>query len=338
MLMDIRAKIYNFIRGNQAAWAEMQTSNNPKYLTKRGFLSRWYYNQHFAGSLTIAIYPLVNQKYVHFICFDYDKKDRLFFKELVKACLAAGVPLDCLLLEFSGRGYHLYIAFEKPAFAKDAVNLGKVIYTKLFPDVKLNEFHLRAAAASAKVELFPKQIQCIGSTLGNAIRIPLGYHTVTKEWSRLLDKQQCYKVRKSNEAAYNWRPMLLLELQKLTTLHAPTINRLDVTPLLEQPTTGSVSTKKDRPCMKLLLKGVKKGSRAMAGFYLSSYFYYACKLPAEQVEEQLMVWNEKNSPPLPERKLTECLERGTKYMPPSCTNTFLAGICFQVETCPYRKA
>jgi hypothetical protein len=63
-------------------------------------------------------------------------------------------------------------------------------------------------------------------------------------------------------------------------------------------------------------RGSPPGARHPAGIRLAGYFLSRC-IPADVIEAILVLWNEKNSPPLPENRLKEISKNILRYEGPS---------------------
>jgi hypothetical protein len=318
----------------------MQETNNPKYITVRKLLTWAEYNQHFNGEasgVTVAIYPITNQEYVHFLCLDVDTVSRDVVRDLwhVLAELSLG---DSTLVEFSGGGHHLYVPFSEPVLASQVVDLGRVILMHMFPEAE-NLYKLNSLARAAKIELFPKQTKTAHEgVLGSAIRIPLGWHRPKKKWSRLLDPyNDMHMVRRDKEDERDVIPVTTEYLDVTVKGYSEELEKLNVAPLAT--VNGSSNAVADnRPCFEsVIMEGVPEGERAHCAFYLASYLHFAKKLDYYEVLEALVEWNKKNSPALESEKLAEAANRGRMYCPPACQNAGLYDYCQRVGECRFKK-
>jgi hypothetical protein len=318
----------------------MQETNNPKYITVRRLLTWAEYADHFNGEetgVTVAIYPITDQEYVQFLCFDVDTASRDIVKDLwhVLAELSLG---DSTMVEFSGNGHHLYVPFSEPVLAEQVVQLGRVVLHKLFPEAE-NLYKLNSLARAAKIELFPKQTKTAhGGVLGSAIRIPLGWHRPKKKWSRLLDPyNDMHMVRRDNEDDMDVIPCTPEYLDLTVKSFEKELEALKVSPLAT--VNGSSNAVADmRPCFEdVIMEGVPEGERAHCAFYLASYLHFAKKYDYYEVLEALSKWNEKNSPTLETEKLAEAANRGRMYCPPACQNAGLYDYCQRVGECRFKS-
>jgi len=321
----------------------MQTTNNPKYITVRKLLTWAEYNDHFNGEesgVTIAIYPITDMEYVHFLCLDVDTVSRGIIKELYEVIDGAFLPslAPNTFVEFSGGGHHIYIPFSEPVLAEKVVKLGQVILMKLFPEAE-NLYKLNSLARAAKIELFPKQTRTAHEgVLGSAIRIPLGWHRPKKKWSRLLDPaNDMHMVRKDKEDEQDVVPVTPYALDVCVGHYKDELEALKVSPLVTT-NKSSNAVADERPCFEdVIMAGVPEGERAHCAFYLASYLHFAKGRDYYEVLEGLQKWNAKNSPPLETEKLAEAANRGRMYVPPACQNAGLYDYCQAVEKCRFKK-
>jgi hypothetical protein len=318
----------------------MQKTNNPKYITVRRRLTWSEYNDHFNGEdtgVTVAIYPVTDCEYVHFLCLDVDTTSRDIVRDIWEVIKDLGFA-DCTLVEFSGGGHHLYIPFSEPVLAEQVVSLGRIILMRLFPEGS-NLYKLNSLAREAKIELFPKQTRTAHEgVLGSAIRIPLGWHRPKKKWSRLLDPyNNMGMVRRDKENDMDVIPVTPELLDTFVSGFKDELEQLKVSPLAT--VNGSSNAVADeRPCFEqVIMQGVEEGQRAHCAFYLASYLHFAKKFDYYQVLEGLQEWNKKNSPPLETEKLAEAANRGRMYVPPACQNAGLYDYCQQIDKCRFKK-
>jgi len=84
----------------------------------------------------------------------------------------------------------------------------------------------------------------------------------------------------------------------------------------------------DPPCIRLLLNGVKEGMRNEAAVRLASYWLQFRKMEPKEVFNRLLEWNVRNSPPMNEKELKNCLKsvlkHGYEY---GCSGMLELGFC-----------
>ena len=86
--------------------------------------------------------------------------------------------------------------------------------------------------------------------------------------------------------------------------------------------------KEDPPCIRLLLNGVNEGMRNESAVRLASYWLQFRNLEPGEVFNRLLEWNIRNSPPMDEKELKNCLEsvrkHGYEY---GCLSMVELGLC-----------
>ena len=137
--------------------------------------------RHLDGDMTCGLYLLNSENYCYLICIDIDipkselniidftdpKQKYTFLKEQLitvnkELCSQFKVPPDSILFEETGgRGYHIWIFFDRPIKGQIAVKFGAALKAHL----------------GFEVEFFPKQ-GCLTPSrkYGNLIKLPLGIH------------------------------------------------------------------------------------------------------------------------------------------------------------------
>ncbi len=235
---------------------------------------------HLDGKDTYGTYVLNERNNCRFMAIDVDDPDDL--TRALKICNEVQDKARLLgfdpAIEFSGsKGYHLWFIFEEEIPTEIAHKLGKIICSlSLYPDL----------------EVFPKQIELTkDKPFGNLIKLPFGRHPKTQKLAELrtkLDKDK--KVKK-------------LGAKVSTAL----INKViqDNQDVLDYEPKKNVKDKTDH-CIKQMLLGVaeSKPSRKEAALCLACYY----KAHKVALEEHLMLWNEKNSPPLDKDELEEVMQ------------------------------
>jgi len=87
-------------------------------------------------------------------------------------------------------------------------------------------------------------------------------------------------------------------------------------------------SEEDPPCIRLLLNGVNEGMRNESAIRLASYWLQFRKLEPREVFNRLLEWNSRNSPPMNEKELKNCLEsvrkHGYEY---GCSSMVELGFC-----------
>jgi hypothetical protein len=141
---------------------------------------------HILGNLTLGVYPVRMDNTVNFIAFDLDLPKFVVNKvisqesqwkramgrlhktacQLIDAAAAHDIPL---YLEDSGfKGRHCWIFLETPTPAGVAKKFGEILLSQLPQD-----------SSEVSFEIFPKQGTVRKGSLGNLIKLPLGFHRKT---------------------------------------------------------------------------------------------------------------------------------------------------------------
>lgn len=163
----------NFFKGRQDDFAE-QTETGAYHPLRRPAIDTDVEN-HLSGKNSYGIYfvdPKDNTCW-HTV-LDIDTQDQDTLRKLIQASLQVGIRENQLLLEFSGsKGFHIWFSFNKSTEAWKAQRLG----------------HLIVALSGIKeaIEVFPKQDKVAEGRYGNLVKLPLGMHKKSNNFSHLLD-------------------------------------------------------------------------------------------------------------------------------------------------------
>lgn len=126
---------------------------------------------HLRGDCTIGTYTTrPEDNTVKTLCFDVDTKPMAPVQAIISVLQEYGVTSLQYLVEFSGRkGHHVWL------FMPDWQDAGLVRLAGL---AVLQQ-------AGFKCEVFPKQAE-VGAGYGNLIKLPLGKHQVSGQWSKFV--------------------------------------------------------------------------------------------------------------------------------------------------------
>lgn len=140
---------------------------NKGYFVVRKDLTIEDIKEHLLGKKTIGLYTISSEGLVKWGCIDLDELN----EEKARFIQTQFSDYDTRL-EFSGsKGYHIWVFFKEPV---DAV----FAYTML---------RARMNLIGIKCEVFPKQPKLTAITpLGNLVKLPLGLHRKSNNWSRFL--------------------------------------------------------------------------------------------------------------------------------------------------------
>lgn len=150
--------------------------------------------QHFAGEVTVGVYPIRLDGTWLFCALDIDLHRAVLAeaqrhreaaqrvrRELAEATataaeLAASLGLHPLVEDSGYKGRHLWIPLAEPLHASRLVALGRALLQRL----------TALMPASCQLEWFPKAARAGAKGLGNLIKLPLGIHRRTGRRSQFL--------------------------------------------------------------------------------------------------------------------------------------------------------
>ena len=141
--------------------------------------------KHLKGSINLGSYPILKGNMVNWIGWDVDaKNDMPKAKEYAQKIIQRIEHLP-YVVEFSGgKGYHIFLFLSAPMDAKEAKQIAA--YIRDSEDLP--------KSGPAHVEIYPKQDSISGLSEdgtvkqpGNLLKIPLGQHPVSNQWSKFID-------------------------------------------------------------------------------------------------------------------------------------------------------
>lgn len=245
-----------------------QQFNDGTYAPVRAELTPDEVQEHLAGFQTLGTYVLNVDNTVKYAVFDLDTYDEDAKSWLISSLtnsvleLAGGDigSLKSLLLENSGgKGHHAWLFFDQPV---PAVNVRAWANGPFIENWKL-----RADEALDKetgwptawpLEVFPKQDQLIEGGFGNLVKLPLGKHAVSGNWSTF-------------EPVAGWAANLL-EVVPLVggLLPQETLAPIGTTVVTIEGEAGATPF----PCVNRIISGdVPQGFRDRALFHLALYYF-----------------------------------------------------------------
>lgn len=217
-----------------------------------------------------------------------------------------GLPM--LLLESSGnKGTHVWLFFDQP------VNAGKVrrwVERDFMP-----LWDEKAKPNRWPLEVFPKQDEVPEGFFGNLVKLPLGRHAVSGNFSEFLPHE-------------GWAT----GIEDVVPLPVELVP--EVASAVRGTSPSPVRASGDGPagpfpCVNLIQRdGVGQGHRDRAMFHLALY-WFGHGLDQDQAEEVCVRANEQFDPPLPEREVRDKVAsayRG-RYASARCGTDWLAEIC-----------
>lgn len=141
--------------------------------------------QHLDGKIMLGAYQLNASNEVNFIAWDVDSKDRTVARKYVEQIIQQLKDLPYVVEESGGKGYHVILFLSEPMKAQRAKKIAE---------------HIRDSAGIPKVgtshvEVFPKQSELKKSVpYGNLLKIPLGLHPKTHNWSKFVDPENGWEA------------------------------------------------------------------------------------------------------------------------------------------------
>jgi len=273
--------------------------------------------EHLKGVRTIGTPQLSTDGNVKFICFDCDKVDTDSVRTLHTLALEA-FSRESVLLENSGTEgrYHVWVFFSFPISAKAAQKLGKEV--------------VKAAQLKSLIELFPKQVKV--TKYGNFVKLPLGYHHKTGNYSYFCDEN--FKKIPPEEGLMNIEPFdsdTAIEMAE----------SLDSTSTKQPSSTKRKRRITNYPCIDKILEGpIRKEnpSRHDAAIIMAAYYRNVVLLDRQTTLALLEEWNAKAvDPPLEKSELASTLssaERGQYEF--TCQSDYLKPYCIGRGECRAR--
>lgn len=133
---------------------------------------------HLAGKCVLGVYTLTPEDpHCRFAMIDVDTGNATDVSAVQAAVYALGVKPNQLLIEESGRkGWHLWLFFNEP------YPLARDVRQWLAP-------------AAAGHELNPKQDTVEAGGYGNLVKLPLGKHPVSGQWSKFITPKTLQEVQ-----------------------------------------------------------------------------------------------------------------------------------------------
>jgi DNA-binding transcriptional ArsR family regulator len=328
MFEKIVDKIWSLFINRADVYAVQQPDGT--YRRVSGELTREHIRRHLRGQITLGLYAASQESLSRWVCFDFDNDDGpAESQKLLDYLLSRDAYRDAVMLEDTGgrdgKGRHLWIFFT-PTPAK---------YLKW-----LAQQLLKKAGVTCEVEIFPKTVEITpDSPYGSLVRLPLGIHRKTGNWSKMLYPQ-------SVEDFFNIQPVMIPE--KILKQIDDEISKGELAAVENVETMAPTNVKHvSRPwwvkcaVYQKIKEGVEQGCRNEALFFLSRT-YRDAGLTFEEAMKLLLDWNKKNNPPLPEKELKDVVKRVFKkgYAPGFrfIRESNLAKFCPEgCDLCPYAR-
>ena len=243
-------------------------------------------DRHFKGLDTIGTYTIAEDNTVRYVCLDADTPRH---GDLIRDKLKE-LKIPYLWEKTGGRGWHIWIIFDKPIDSKKTYQFGQQLRQLINPNL----------------EVFPKQESLKNGELGNLVKVPLGIH-------------QKY----GNRSTFD-RPIKEVKVPYLSEI--PKLPEVATTP--KQATVSPKSeTQFKMPCTEKMLQGCVEGSRDETALRLAVRFYRS-GLPQDIAWKLMQKFNSNCKPPLGEGDLERKLDQGYKgKYSLGCNNPLIEQYC-----------
>jgi hypothetical protein len=271
---DYESKLlWLFVHRKDVYAVQVRYGNKYIYVPKYQPLTQEDIEKHLEGKITLGVYTLGLDNTVKWMCFDIDSqhvKNSEDARDLIYKRCAQKFGRGAVRVEASGSpcNFHVWVFFADPIEARFARALGLKILENI-----------------DHVELFPKQMVLTGKRLGNLVKLPLGYHKKSGNWSTM--NLEGIKPCKAN----------------VTKIEAPTPKAFEERLRLEGYRGG------DPNCILKIKKGVKKGTRNNAGITYASYLMNFKQLRPDHGYYLFKLWNTRNKPRLSDDELRAIFEQ-----------------------------
>jgi hypothetical protein len=196
---QIAEKLFDLF-GGLPYWAEGKTNQSGAYyVTVENAFTYTDIYEHLAGKRTVGAYQLDPDNMVKWILWDIDAEgDIQASRDMTKQILDRIDGLD-YVVEYSGwKGYHIWLFLTEPMKAETAKTIAEAVRDELGLSRSTHK-------KQPHVECYPKQ----GSLKdkGSLIKMPLGQHPKSHNWSRFIDPEKGW------EDGPDMDPMTMLNLK-----------------------------------------------------------------------------------------------------------------------------
>ena len=216
------------------------------------------------------MYPIDKNDKVKWACIDIDKNPEPLAKQIFDFIKAKKIAKG-ISLEFSGRGYHVWIFFKN----KIPAGAGRRFAIEIVRRSGIEN--------SETPEIFPKQDSIKGG-YGNLVKLPFGYNRKRKKWSVLIYPSSLYDIEPIEIPPDVLHELILLDKSE----------NFEVKSKIQERYWWNKC-----PVIKMIREhGVPEGHRDEAAFLLARV-YWEMGLTSEEAYILLKHWDEtKNTPPL----------------------------------------
>jgi len=318
MLSQDFAKLF---RGRTDAWGKLEGYCVKEEVTEE------HYSRHLEGSVSLGIYPLLDDVTCYFFGIDLDRFSQEEAIKITSEFHRAGIPV--YPARRKSKEFHLYgFAWDK----FEARKLRRALNFLLDNSPTVREVLERSGKEGLTVEakIFPKQDELSPQTpLGNYINLPCfgGERPfIDRNGSPVPLDKFLRAIKLIPEEA----------IEKVLEKVPPAS-----TPVQAQRRPSSVKkSPRHPPCIENILKGLKMGNRDEGAFALARH-YLDQNYEPDEVEKILLEWDKLNDPPLGDKLIRDKVKSATKGYPFGCSsileNDVLKSLCPGKDKCPWSQ-
>ena len=174
------------IFGTNPYYAQARTvAGEITYAPVKQPLTEQILQQHLDGNITLGAYQLNAENNVNFIAWDIDSKTKEEARKYAEQIIQQLKDIPYAVEYSGGKGYHIIIFLSAPMKAQRAKQVAEFIR---------DSTGIPKTGAS-HVEVFPKQAELKKSVpYGNLLKIPLGVHPKTHNWSKFIDPENGWEA------------------------------------------------------------------------------------------------------------------------------------------------
>ena len=214
-MQEVQKRLFDIFFGRNSYYAVAANNEGTvSYSPREGQPTDQQIEAHFAGEVCLGGYTLAPDSTVTWLCWDVDSTD-LNKARNIAADLSEKLGDIPHGIEVSGgKGYHIWVFFDKPVPAERAKNAGLAI----------REMTGAPASGNPHVEVYPKQAALTASTpRGNLVKMPLGLHPRTHNASFFVDRENGWETGQPLDALAILNNVVSIEaLEKLREEVDPT--------------------------------------------------------------------------------------------------------------------
>jgi|GEM_PF-1288715 len=272
------------------------------------------YKKHIDGMQRMGIYPIYNKEFVNWIAVDLDENN--FEKALAIKQKLEELRLNIYIERSKSKGFHIWCFFNEKIEA---------IKPRLVFENILSEMGIIC-------EIFPKQDSVNEAhPFGNYINLPLFGGDAGNDRTIFVDDDN--KTFINNIKDLSKIKKTDITLIKITII-GKSLGRKKVTMLDTGSDNKHYIPSKELPCIHKIKEGVSKGHRDNACFRLAIN-YKEKGMSENDIQTLIAGWNERNTPPLPERVLIKIINSVFKggYKSYGCDDAIIQNYCDKT-TCP----